>query len=92
MSDHVLPISVRVTPNARESVISGWGADEKGRPVLLIRLAAPPVDGKANEELIRFLAKTLGCRKADITLTRGTSSRQKALTIPAEAMDKLPKM
>ena len=37
---------VRVTPNARKSEVLGWGADEKGRPVLLIKLAAPPVEGK----------------------------------------------
>ena len=83
-------LAIRVTPNARQSSISGWGYDEKGRPVLLIRLAAPPVDGKANDELVRFLAKALGCRKSDITLLRGTSSRQKSLQIPATAAPKLP--
>ena len=37
------PLIVRVTPNARRSEIIGWGADEKGRPVLLLKLGAPPV-------------------------------------------------
>jgi uncharacterized protein (TIGR00251 family) len=84
-----MSLSVRITPNARASMISGWGADEKGRPVLLIRLAAPPVDGQANAELIRFLAEVLACPKSDIRLTRGTTSRQKALLVPESARETL---
>jgi uncharacterized protein (TIGR00251 family) len=59
--------------------------------VLLVKLNAPPVDGKANTELISFLAKAFGCPKGQITLLRGTSSRQKALEFPAAAMERLPK-
>jgi uncharacterized protein (TIGR00251 family) len=84
------PLVVRVTPNARKSEILGWGADEKGRPVLMIKLAAPPVDGKANDELLRFLAKTLGCPRSQIHLLRGEGSRQKTLEIPVSAAARLP--
>jgi uncharacterized protein (TIGR00251 family) len=84
-------LAVRVTPNAKKSEFAGWTADEKGRPVLLVKLNAPPVDGKANTELINFLAKALGCPKGQITLLRGTSSRQKSLELPALALEKLPK-
>lgn len=84
-------LAVRVTPNAKKSIFAGWTADEKGRPVLLVKLAAPPVDGKANTELIRFLAESLGCAKAQITLLRGTSSRQKTLELPASLLERLPK-
>lgn len=83
-------LAVRVTPNARKSAFAGWTADEKGRPVLLVKLNAPPVDGKANNELIRFLAKALGCAKGQVTLLRGTSSRQKALELPAAVTERLP--
>lgn len=83
-------LTVRVTPNARRSEILGWGADEKGRPVLLLKLGAPPVDGKANTELIRFIAEVLGCSKGQISLLRGEGSRQKTLEIPAEAVSRLP--
>ena len=82
---------VRVTPNARKSEILSWGADEKGRPVLLLKLQAPPVDGKANAELIRFLSETLVCPRAHITLLRGEASRQKVLEISDGAWEKLPK-
>lgn len=84
-------LAVRVTPNARRSEFAGWTADEKGRPVLLVKLQAPPVEGKANTELIRFLAKALGCSKSEIVLLRGDSSRQKSLEIPASAVSALPK-
>jgi uncharacterized protein (TIGR00251 family) len=84
-------LAVRVSPSAKKSAFAGWTADEKGRPVLLVKLNAPPVDGKANTELIRFLAEAFDCPKGQITLLRGTSSRQKSLELPAEVMDRLPK-
>ena len=84
-------LTVRVTPNARTSAFAGWSSDEKGRPVLLVRLAAPPVDGKANTELVRFIAEELGCAKKLVTLLRGSTGRQKTLELPAEALERLPK-
>ena len=80
----------KVTPNARRSECVGWGADERGRAVLLVKLAAPPVDGKANEELVRFLAELLGCARREIELARGGSSRVKTLLIPDAAGSRLP--
>lgn len=82
-------LALRVSPNARKSEFAGWTADEKGRPVLLVKLAAPPVDGKANDELVRFLAKELGVPKGSVTLLRGASGRQKMVELPAEAMEQL---
>lgn len=84
-------LTVRVTPNARRSELLGWGADEKGRPVLLLKLAAPPVDGKANIELVRFIAETLGCAKGLVQFVRGEGSRQKMLKVPADSLVKLPR-
>ncbi len=90
MSTDFQQLVVRVTPNARKSDFAGWGADEKGRPVLLIKLGAPPVDGKANAELVRFLAERLNCPKGRIRLLRGEGSRQKVLDVPAAALAALP--
>jgi uncharacterized protein len=84
-------LALRVAPNARQSAFAGWTADEKGRPVLLVKLAAPPVDGKANEELVRFLSKELDVPKGSITLLRGAGGRQKMVELPAEATDRLPR-
>ncbi len=46
-----------------------------------IRVKAPPVDGAANEELIRFLAKRFGVPRSSIRLVSGASSRHKRITI-----------
>lgn len=88
--DVMTQLVVRVTPNARQSAVSGWGMDEKGRRVLLMKLGAPPVDGKANTELLRFLAELTDCPKGRITLLRGEGSRQKVLELPQAAFDRLP--
>jgi uncharacterized protein len=90
MNDTMTQLVVRVTPNARKSDYAGWGMDEKGRSVLLIKLGAPPVEGKANTELIQFLAKSLGCAKSQITLLRGEGSRQKMVELPQSAYNNLP--
>lgn len=81
----------KVTPNARRSECAGWSADERGRRMLLLRLAAPPLDGKANQELVRFMAEMLGCAKGTVVLERGGAGRVKTLTIPDAAADRLPR-
>ncbi len=90
-SNDLTQLAVRVSPNAKKSAFAGWTADEKGRPVLLVKLHAQPVDGQANTELLRFLAEALDCPKSQITLLRGTSSRQKTVELPAAMMERLPK-
>jgi uncharacterized protein (TIGR00251 family) len=49
--------------------------------MLEIALAAPPVDGEANTELIRLLADTLGCGKSAIEIVTGAASRSKLVAI-----------
>ena len=48
---------------------------------LKLQLAAPPVDGEANEALIEFLARTLGVRKADVSIERGETGRRKTVRV-----------
>jgi len=55
---------------------------------LKIQITAPPTDGKANEHLIRFIAKIAGVAKSRVTLVSGQTSRQKTLLI--EGLDALP--
>ncbi|CAG35518.1 DUF167 domain-containing protein [Desulfotalea psychrophila] len=60
--------------------------------MLKIACCSPPVDGKANKELIVFLSRLLDCRKCDIELLRGQSSRRKQFVltgVDAELLDKL---
>jgi uncharacterized protein len=46
---------------------------------LRVRLAAPPVEGRANDALVRFVAEVLGVRRDDVTLVAGGRSRRKLL-------------
>ncbi len=52
-----------------------------------IRVAAPPVDGAANAELVRFMAKRLGVSRGAVTIARGQSSRSKTVTITGISTD-----
>ena len=73
-------LRLHVIPGARRSEavgVHGEGAEAR----LRIRLAAPPVDGKANAELRRFLADAFGVPVARVTLVRGEASRQKTVQI-----------
>ena len=70
-------LQVKVKPNARESSLvqqpdGSWHA----------QLKSPPVDGKANAELIALVAERFGCRKADVTIKAGASGRMKLVRIP----------
>lgn len=84
-----MTLAIKVTPNARKSEVVGWNSDEQGRRVLLVKLAAPAQEGKANKELIRFMAEALGCAKSAVSLVRGESSRTKVLEVPPEAAARL---
>jgi len=77
-------LKVRLHPGARKNAITGThdGA-------LKISLTAPPVDGKANEALIAFLADELRIPKSSITLTSGQTSRQKTLEIQGKSATEL---
>jgi len=68
---------VAVVPNASRTEIVGWQGD-----ALKIRLAAPPVDGKANKELIRCLAKNLDVRKSEIEIVSGHMNKRKRIKLP----------
>ncbi len=71
-----LRLAVQVAPNAKQSEVTEVLAD-----ALKIRLKAQPIEGRANEELIRFLAASLKLPKSAIRLTHGGSSKRKLLEI-----------
>jgi hypothetical protein len=73
-------LAVRVHPGARKNAATGTHADE-----LKIALTAPPVDGKANEALIAFLAETLCLPRARIAIIAGLSSRNKTVRITGKS-------
>ena len=74
-----LRIAVQVQPNASRSEIAG---ELEG--ALKIRLNAPPVDGKANEALERFIAEKLGLARRAVSVSHGHTSRQKLLEVKTD--------
>jgi uncharacterized protein (TIGR00251 family) len=69
-------LQVRVIPRSPRTRVDGTRGD-----AVLVRLAAPPVDGAANEALIAFLAEALDIPRRDIELVSGERSRDKRLRI-----------
>jgi hypothetical protein len=67
-------LAVVVTPRASRTELAGV-AEER----LRIRVAAPPVAGAANDELVRFLAKALGLPRSALTVTAGLTGRRKTV-------------
>jgi uncharacterized protein (TIGR00251 family) len=79
-----LLLHLKIQPNASSTKIAGQHGQR-----LKIRLQSPPQDGKANQELIRFLSKTLGIPKSCIELIRGQTSRDKTVRISGLTADQL---
>jgi uncharacterized protein (TIGR00251 family) len=69
-------LTLHIQPGAKKTEAVGLHGD-----ALKIRLAAPPVDGKANDALIDFLAKTLSIPKSRLTLVSGQTSRSKRVQL-----------
>ena len=69
-------LAVKVQPRAsKNEICESMGSEIK------IKVTAPPVDAAANQALVDFLAKTLGCPRSAIQITRGQTSRHKILWI-----------
>jgi len=69
-------IKVRVIPRSAKSALVGERGDS-----LVIKLTSPPVEGRANRELVKFLGKRLRIAPTSITLLTGESSREKTLLL-----------
>ena len=68
--------AVRVHPRASRTEVAGVQGD-----ALKIRLAAPPVDGEANDECVRFLARALGVARSSVAIVAGRTSRNKRIRV-----------
>lgn len=74
----VLSLTLHVQPGAKRSEVAGLHGE-----ALKLRLAAPPVEGKANEALMRFLAELFNVPLRNIELKQGAQSRHKVVRITA---------
>jgi uncharacterized protein len=75
-SDGHITLTLHIQPGAKKTEFAGLHGD-----ALKIRLAAPPVDGKANEALIKFVAATLHLPKSAVNLKSGQTSRRKIVEV-----------
>lgn len=85
------PISLDKSGNISLKVLAKPGSKQNGITDITcegvgIQIAAPPLEGEANLELIKFLSKLLGLRKSDVCLDRGSKSRTKTVVISKEAI------
>lgn len=71
-------LTVQIKPNAKKSQVRAWVHPNR----VIIDVAAPAVDGKANEALISLLSKQLHVTKSQINIKRGLTSRVKHIELP----------
>ena len=83
----LLQLRLRIMPRAKKTTF-GTRRGERW----IVRVKSPPVDGKANVELIKFLADSFGCQRSAITLRQGETSRDKLIEIdrPTKIPSELP--
>jgi uncharacterized protein len=74
-------IAVQITPNAKKSEVIGVLDD-----ALKIRLQAQPIEGKANEALVRFLADMLSVPKSAVEITHGHTNKRKVLQVTSSSI------
>ena len=80
--DQEIILRLHAQPGAKRTSVVGLYGDK-----LKIAVATPPVDGKANQAIIAFLAKTLGLSKSKLTIISGETSREKRIRIQGITAD-----
>ncbi len=79
-------LTVRVVPGASKNEVAGESAG-----VWKVRLTAPPVEGKANQALVAYLADKLDINRSQVALLKGATSRQKILGIYGLSREEISK-
>lgn len=78
----VVTLTLHVQPGAKRSEISGLHGD-----ALKLKLAAPPIEGRANEALLKFIAGLFGVPLRQVELKQGAQSRHKVVTITGSSVE-----
>ncbi len=81
----MITLNVRVIPRARKTECTGFRDD-----VLVVRVAAPPVDGAANEALIAFFSSALHVPRRAVQILSGDRGRRTRITIDGVSQDEIP--
>ena len=83
-------VRIRLTPRASANRLAGLVAEADGGVALKIMVTAAAEQGKANEALIKLLARTWGLAKSDISIVAGAGDRRKTLHVAGAAPQLLP--
>jgi uncharacterized protein len=75
-------IAVHVQPGAKRSAVAGVHGER-----LKLRVAAPPIEGRANAAVIAFIAERLGVPRGQVSVARGERSRDKLISVATPACD-----
>lgn len=86
-ADGAVTFRVRVAPRASRTAVAG---EHDG--ALKVRVAAPPVEGAANEELVRFLARHFGVPARDVEIVAGHSSKTKRVRLRGVTTEQLARL
>ena len=88
MADNAVMLYVQIAPNASRNALDGFRGD-----ILRVKVAAPPVEGKANKELVAYLSDILDISKGSVRIVKGHTLRNKVIAIDgltsAQMMQKL---
>lgn len=84
MKDKLARISVQVQPNSKKNEIVKFEDS-----VLKVKISAPPVEGKANKELIGFISDLLKISKGSITVEKGLKSKRKGIVVEGLTQDEV---
>lgn len=77
-----ITLTLHIQPGARHSEVAGLHGE-----ALKIRLAAPPIEGRANEALLRFIAERFNVPLRNVELKQGVQSRHKRVEVRGSAVD-----
>jgi uncharacterized protein (TIGR00251 family) len=80
-------ITVHVQPNANQNKVVGFRDG-----VLHVRIAAPPIKGKANQELVKFLSTLLGVSKSSLSIEKGVTGKKKTVAVRGLGQDRVSRL
>jgi uncharacterized protein (TIGR00251 family) len=80
-------LAVQIQPNAKKTEVVGVLDD-----ALKIKLAAQPIEGKANEALVKWLADALGVPRSAVTLTHGQTNKKKLLQVAGVSVEDVARL
>ena len=80
MTSQGLTINLRISPNAKKNKILGLYGEKQ----IKVSVACPPIDGRANETLVKFIAETFSVSQKNVEIIRGETSQYKTLFISGD--------